>query len=149
MTDFPFVPGFTEALERSETTRALREEGVGFACRLSQRGRALVGLAVAQATGGEYALWANTVRARAAGLSEEEIVLACAGTAEDDRERFAVRLARVAARMGIADASYDNPESAATLAAPEIQAVLGMVAQCLLDNALLRSLAPRVHKART
>ena len=150
MSDFVFVPGFAEALARAPATRALREayaEIVGCSW-LAVRTRALVALAVAQASGSAYALWANEVAARAAGLSGEDISLARAGTALDANENMAVCVARTAAISGIPDHVYDDPRSIA-LRTPEMQAVLAAVALCLLDNEVIDGLAPKRQEART
>lgn len=151
MADYGFVPGFAEALGRSPVLGCLRtalDQSVE-ASWLTRRHRAQIALVVAQVSRCPYCLWASTCVARSAGLSGEDIALACAGTALDRGAAVIVRFAHRVANSGIPEASFHHGPSIVPLATPQIQAVLEAVALALLDNSFIAALAPRLQEART
>jgi AhpD family alkylhydroperoxidase len=143
--DFPFIPGFRQALQASPAAQEARaklartiDEG-----RLPARARALIALAVAQEGGCEYCVWAQTNVGRAAGLRWEDVSFACAGTAIDAREAAIVKLSRLIARTGTF-----APEEVRAFArdpligAADVVEIVANAALAVLDNYMIQGLAP-------
>lgn len=141
--EFSFVPGFEAALEGANAARSAHaqlSENLESGS-LGRRQRLLVALAVAQASRSPYCRWAHTCAARAAGISGEDIALACAGTALDWRERNIVRLAARVSRGGRIDFCADHFRDV-SLAPAEIRDVMAQVALTLLEDFILKNLDP-------
>jgi len=143
-------PGFEFALADSpaalKTCRHLTaalERGA-----LSERNRAQIALAVAQQSGCDYCLWVHTRRASAAGLSGEDIALACAGTAVERRESAMISLACAIAHAGGLAGWYDlEPAQAGLLSGGDIVEVTANVAANILMNGTIHGAAPKVGSA--
>jgi AhpD family alkylhydroperoxidase len=141
--EFSFVPGFEAALEgahEARTAHAQLSDSLDGGS-LGRRQRLLVALAVAQASQSAYCRWVHTCAARAAGISGEDMALACAGTALDRRECTIVRLAARVSRGGRIDFCADHFRDV-SLAPTEIRDVMAQVALTLLEDFILRNLDP-------
>ena len=146
--EFPFVPGFEAALEGASAARAAHAQlsGTLEGCSLGHRQRLLIALAVAQASENDYCRWAHVCAARVAGVSGEDMALACAGTALDWRERTIVRLAARVSRGGRIDFCADHFRDV-SLHPAEIRDVMAQVALTLLEDFILRNLDPGAREA--
>jgi alkylhydroperoxidase family enzyme len=148
---FDFIPGFLPTLLRSPAALQARErlartiEGG----HLTPRQRARIALIVAQQSGSDYCVWAQTCMARHAGLRWEEIVFSTMGTALGPRDAAIVRFAREVARTGTFCA-----EEAAMLARDpalqrcDIDQIVAIAALAILDNYLIVQLAPAAPAKR-
>ncbi len=146
--ELAFVPGFDAALQAAGAAHRAHDNlerslADGW---LTRRNRLQVALAVSEASGSDYCRWAHACAARVAGLSGEDIALACAGTALERRERTIARLAARVSRGGRIDFRADNFRDV-DLAPPEIRDVMAQVALTLLEDFILRSLDPESHGA--
>ena len=141
--EFSFVPGFEAALEGASAARSAHAQLSGSLehCSLGRRQRLLVALAVTQSSHSEYCRWAHACAARVAGISGEDMALACAGTALDWRSRTIVRLAARVSRGGRIDFCADHFRDV-SLAPAEIRDVMAQVALTLLEDFILRNLDP-------
>lgn len=151
-TDYPFIPGFLPALERSPEAQEarMRLDRTIRNGTLMTRQRAMIALAVAHQAGFDYCIWAQATLARAAGLSGEETLLAGMGTALDRREAAIVRLAREIARSG----TFSEPEvrklpQDPILTRAEMLEVVANVAAAVIDNYIIQSVAPETTAAQT
>ena len=149
--DFAFIPGFLPALERSPAAleaRARLSKTID-AGTLNSRDRALIGLSVAQVSRNEYCLWAQTCVARRAGLTGEDIFLACAGSALDRREAAIVRLAAEIARSGsFAEHEVKQLQHDPILGKPEVMEIVANSAFSVINNYLIQSVDPADAPAR-
>ncbi|HSJ98048.1 MAG TPA: carboxymuconolactone decarboxylase family protein [Myxococcota bacterium] len=149
--DFPFIPGFLPALQRSPAAMEARaklartiDEG-----RFPARVRSQIALVVAEESRCEYCIWAQTNVAREAGLRWEDVTLARAGTATDAREAAIVRLARVIARTGcFAPNEVRALARDPLVSAADVVEVVANAALAVLDNYMIQSLAPSAVPAR-
>ena len=149
--DFPFIPGFLQALQRSPAAQEARaklartiDDG-----KLPARVRAQIALVVAQEGRCDYCVWAQTVVAREAGLRWEDVTLACAGTAVDPREAAIVKLARVIARTGtFAPNEVRSFARDPRISAADVVEVVANAALAVLDNYMIQALAPAAVPAR-
>ena len=151
-TEYPFIPGFLPALERSPEAQEarMRLDRTIRNGTLPTRARAMISLTVAHQAGFDYCVWAQTNIARNAGLSGEEIMLAGIGTALDRREAAVVRLAREIARSG----TFSEPEvrklpQDPILTRAEMLEVVANVAAAVIDNYIIQSVAPETTHAQT
>lgn len=145
-----FVPGFDHALDRTPGARpawrVLNENVAGSP--LGDRAAALVHLAVAHQSGGDYARWAVGRHAARQGLTGEDMLLASAGTAIDGREAAIVRAAReMAAHARFADTDGYRRLERVTGSEAALH-ILSHVALALLAIDVLDRLAPRAAPAR-
>ena len=111
--------------------------------RFTPRLRAIVAIVVTQESRSDYALWAQSVVARRAGLSGEDVIFAMAATALDGREAAIARLAHLIARTGC----FDPDEVRRLSRDPRLQAcdvveIVANSALAVLDNYLIQGLAP-------
>ena len=151
-TEYPFIPGFLPALDRSPEAQEarMRLDRTIRNGTLAQRQRAMIALTVAYQSGFDYCVWAQTNIARGAGLSGEEILLAGVGTALDRRDAAVVRLAREIARSG----TFSEPEvrklpQDPILTRTEMLEVVANVAAAVIDNYIIQSIAPETTTAQT
>jgi hypothetical protein len=149
--DFNFIPGFLPTLLRSPAARQARERLLRTVDggHLTPRQRARIGLIVAQQSGSDYCLWAQTCMARRAGLRWEEIVFSSMGTALGPRDAAIVRLAREIARTG----TFNADEAVGltcdpALQRPDIDEIVAIAALAILDNYLIVQLAPAAPAKR-
>ena len=143
--DFPFIPGFLPALERSPEAQEarLRLDRTIRNGTLSSRARAMIALTVSHQSGFDYCIWAQTCIARAQGLTGEEILLASVGGALDRREAAIVRLAREIARSGtFAEQEVRKLPQDPILTRAEMLEVVANVAAAVIDNYIIQSVAP-------
>ena len=151
--DFPFIPGFLPALERSPEAQEarMRLDRTIRSGTLASRARAMIALAVAHQSGFDYCIWAQTCMARAADLTGEEILLAAVGTALDRRNAAIVRLAREIARSGtFAENEVRKLPQDPILTRAEMLEVVANVAAAVIDNYIIQSVAPEnTHAAHT
>jgi AhpD family alkylhydroperoxidase len=105
--------------------------------RLSPLIRAQVALAVAEANRCDYCLSAHTVLGKQAGLSEDAIVAAREGQADDPKAKAAVQLARliVSRRGQVSDAEVANARRAG-LSEGELAEIVAAVAINIFTNYL-------------
>lgn len=143
--DFSFIPGFQPALQASPAAveaRAKLSRTIASG-KFTPRVRALVALVVAQESGSDYCVWAQTCAAQRAGLSGEDIAFACAGTALDRREAAVVRLARVIARTGCFDPEEVRSLARDPLLTPsDVVEIVANSALAVLDDYMIQGLAP-------
>jgi hypothetical protein len=150
--DFPFIPGFLPALERSPEAQEarMRLDRTIRNGALSSRARAMVALTVAHQSGFDYCIWAQTCIARAVGLTGEEILLAGVGTALDRRDAAIVKLAREIARSGtFAEQEVRKLPQDPILTRAEMLEVVANVAAAVIDNYIIQSVAPETTTAQT
>lgn len=108
----------------------------------------MIALTVTQESGLDYCIWAQTCMGRSEGLSGEEIVLACAGTALDRRDAARTRLAREIARHGtILESEIRAMPQDPVLTRREMLEVATCASAALIDNNILQSLAPTGTRA--
>ena len=142
---FPFVPGFLAALERAPDAR-LAIDRLWHAARiggLSRRARAMIALTVAQQSGFDYCIWAQTCAARAAGLTGEDIALACAGSALDRHDAALTRVARAIAGAGaFSEHEIREMPQDPVLTRDEMLVVAACAGAALIENCLLQGIAP-------
>jgi AhpD family alkylhydroperoxidase len=151
-TEYPFIPGFLPALERSPEAQEarMRLDRTIRNGTLSTRSRAMISLAVAQQSGFDYCVWAQTNLARAAGLTGEEILLAGIGSALDRRDAAVVRLAREIARSGtFSEQEVRKLPQDPILTRSEMLEVVANVASAVIDNYIIQSVAPETTTAQT
>lgn len=149
-TDFSFVPGFETALTSAADAHNARQHLAARAARggLSQRSRAMIALAVAQQGAFDYCIWAQTCAARHAGLSGEEIMLACAGTALDRKDAAMTRLARAIVENGaFSEREVREMSQDPLLSRQEMLDVAAWVGVIVIENCILMSVAPE-HACR-
>ena len=149
-TEYPFIPGFLPALERSPEAQEarMRLDRTIRNGTLATRARAMISLAVAQQAGFDYCVWAQTNIARTAGLSGEEILMASMGTALDRREAAIVRLAREIARSGtFSEQEVRKLPQDPILTRCEMLEVVANVAAAVIDNYIIQSIAPETTTA--
>ncbi|MGE5097753.1 MAG: carboxymuconolactone decarboxylase family protein [Betaproteobacteria bacterium] len=148
--DFPFIPGFLPALERSPEAQEarMRLDRTIRSGTFTSRARAMIALTVAHQSGFDYCIWAQTCIARAVGLSGEEMMLAGVGTALDRRDAAIVRLAREIARSGIfAEQEVRRLPQDPILTRAEMLEVVANVAAAVIDNYIIQSVAPENARA--
>ena len=151
-TEYPFIPGFLPALDRSPEAQEarMRLDRTIRNGTLPNRARAMIALAVAHQAGFDYCVWAQTNIARAAGLSGEEILLSGMGTALDRREAAIVRLAREIARSGtFSEQEVRKLPQDPILTRSEMLEVVANVAAAVIDNYIIQSIAPETTHAQT
>ena len=151
-TEYPFIPGFLPALERSPEAQEarLRLDRTIRNGTLTLRQRAMIALAVAQQAGFEYCIWAQTNLARAVGLTGEEILMAGIGTALERRDGAIVRLAREIARSGtFSEQEVRKLPQDPILTRSEMLEVVANVAAAVIDNYIIQSIAPDTTTAQT
>ncbi|HWH40774.1 MAG TPA: carboxymuconolactone decarboxylase family protein [Usitatibacter sp.] len=143
--DFPFIPGFLPALERSPEAQEarMRLDRTIRNGTLGTRARAMIALAVAHQSGFDYCIWAQSNIARGVGLTGEEMMLASVGTALDRREGAIVRLAREIARSGtFSEQEVRKLPQDPILTRAEMLEVVANVAAAVIDNYIIQSVAP-------
>ena len=151
-TEYPFIPGFLPALERSPEAQEarMRLDRTIRNGTLSLRQRAMISLAVAHQAGFDYCIWAQTNLARAVGLTGEEILMAGIGTALDRRDGAIVRLAREIARSGcFSEQEVRKLPQDPILTRSEMLEVVANVAAAVIDNYIIQSVAPETTTAQT
>ena len=151
-TEYPFIPGFLPALERSPEAQEarMRLDRTIRNGTLSLRQRAMVSLAVAHQSGFDYCIWAQTNLARAVGLTGEEILMAGIGTGLDRRDGAIVRLAREIARSGtFSEQEVRKLPQDPILTRSEMLEVVANVAAAVIDNYIIQSIAPETTTAQT
>lgn len=151
-TEYPFIPGFLPALERSPEAQEarMRLDRTIRNGTLTSRQRAMIALAVAHQAGFEYCCWAQANIGRAAGLSGEELMLAGMGTALDRREAAIVRLSREIARSGtFSEQEVRKLPQDPILTRSEMLEVVANVAAAVIDNYIIQSIAPETTTAQT
>lgn len=144
-TDFSFVPGFAAALASAADARVARQHLAHRAVRgaVSKRAGAMIALAVAQQGGFDYCIWAQTCAARHAGLSGEEIVMACAGTALDPRDAAMTRLARAIVENGaFSEQDVRAMPQDPLLSRQDMLDVAAWVGVVVIEDCILVSVAP-------
>ena len=144
------VPGFDTALESIPGTlnahRRLEKalEGGVFTPRM----RAQIGLVVAQQIRCDYCQWVFACIAGKAGLTGEDIVFACAGTAIERREAAMLRLARRMVAGGILLKKVDlDARDVGVLRDSEVAEVAAHVAFTILTCYVLQGIAPTRGKS--
>ena len=150
-SDFSFIPDFLPALLSSPAALHARERLVRTieAGRLTPRQRARIALVVAEQSGSDYCIWAQTCVARHAGLRWEEIVFSTMGTALGPRDAAIVRFARQIACSGTfcaEDASQLARDPA--LQRSDVEEIVAIAALAILDNYLIMQLAPAAAAKR-
>ena len=103
----------------------------------------MIALTVAQQSGFDYCIWAQTCNARSAGLTAEEIVFACAGAALDRRDAAITRLARtVVQTAAFSEREIREMAEDALLTRDEMVAVAACAGATVIENYILQSVAP-------
>lgn len=151
-TEYPFIPGFLPALERSPEAQEarMRLDRTIRNGSLALRQRAMIALAVAHQSGFDYCIWAQANLARAAGLTGEDILMAGVGTALDRRDAAIVRLAREIARSGtFSEQEVRRLPQDPILTRSEMLEVVANVAAAVIDNYIIQSVAPETTTAQT
>lgn len=151
-TEYPFIPGFLPALERSPEAQEarMRLDRTIRNGTLTSRQRAMIALAVAHQAGFEYCCWAQANIGHAAGLSGEDLMLASMGTALDRREAAIVRLSREIARSGtFSEQEVRKLPQDPILTRSEMLEVVANVAAAVIDNYIIQSIAPETTTAQT
>jgi AhpD family alkylhydroperoxidase len=144
------VPGVNAALERFPgTVNAYRNLSETLSQSvLSERSRALIGLAVAQHIRCDYCVWVYTRLASHAGLNGEDMLFACAGTSRDAREAAMVQLSLAMMSSGVLRSPADcDPAAARLFTQSEITEIFAQVAYAILSCYVVQSLAPEGRAA--
>jgi AhpD family alkylhydroperoxidase len=142
-SDFDFIPGFRAALDSAPDGRDARERLARMAPALSRRTRAMIALTVAQQSGFDYCIWAQSCNASSAGLTGEEIVFARAGTALDGRDAAITRFARAiveSAAFSVREVQ-ELPQDP-VLSREEMLEVAACAGATVIENYILQSVAP-------